>query len=581
MAENNRYYEEELNYLIEGGREYARQHPDRARHLNLSDPRSRDPHVERLLESFAFLSGAVRQKIEDDFPELTHALLDLVWPHFLRPVPPMALLEFRPIPGMLRERQVVPRGFLVDSLPTSADVCCRFRTAYPVEIYPLRLGEAGVVTDEAGQRTLTFRFELEEGADPTNLEIDRLRIHLAGGPTMAMMTYRLLRTAADTVTVRFSRERRRVLPLDCIRPVGFTSDDEILPYPPVSFPGYRLLSEYFAFPEKFLFLDIVGLGKLELDRGARGFDLEVRFRKRPPDSFRPATEDFRLFVTPIVNLFPRDGEPISVDHVERTYRVLGDYTHPDALEVISVDEVEGLRRSDGARLSHAPFFSFEHGEEDGGSEGIYYHVENHVSAAGGWVTRLSLISPIRGKLPSEETLSLRLTCMNGRLCREVGVETAHVAGEERLDYATFRNITRPTDPIYPRLGAGMEWDFISHMALNVLSVTDAGALRRILSLYDVGGLPANRRRIESIKSIAARPREILRRGTPVRGTELELTVDETHFDDEGDLILFSEVLAEFFSLYASINSFAELIIIRSPSGEVLRCPAIIGKQSLI
>lgn len=581
MKDTGRYYEEELSYLVEAGREYARVHPDRARYLSLADARSRDPHVERLIESFAFLSGAVRQKIEDEFPELTHALLDLVWPHFLRPVPPVALLQFAPIPGMVREPQVVPRGFLVESKATSVGVPCRFSTAYDVDIYPIRLAEAGMVTDSAGGRLLRFRFDLDDGAEAAKLSIERLRICLAGQPAVAFRNYRMLRTQVDSVVVRFARDNCRVLAAGCVRPVGLATGEELLPATAVGFPGYRLLSEYFAFAEKFLFVDIVGVGALDLPNKARSFELDVRFRQRPPDAFRPATEDFALYVTPIVNIFSREGEPILVDQLKRSYRVLGEYTHPEAYEVISVDSVEGLHRDGGARERHQPFFSFAHSPGDGSDGGTYYHVTDRVGPGGGWQTFLSLILPVRGRLPGAETLSLRLTCMNGRLCQEVGAEAIRIAAEERLDFATFRNITRPTDAIYPKLGDGTQWSFVSHMALNVLSIADAAALRTILSLYDAGESPANRRRIDSVKALKARPRDILARGTPIRGTELTLTLDEGHFDDDGELLLFSEVLAQFFSLYAPMNSFTELIVVRDPSGEVLRCPPTTGKQSLL
>ncbi|HVR11087.1 MAG TPA: type VI secretion system baseplate subunit TssF, partial [Thermoanaerobaculia bacterium] len=212
MTEVDRFYEEELNYLIEAGREYARLHPERARFLNLSDPRARDPHVERLIESFAFLTGRVREKLEDQFPEITQSLLELVWPHHLRPIPALSLLQFRPIRGMVRERQVVPKGFLVDSRPTSLEVPCRFRTAYPVEVYPLHLAAAGMATDDAGQPRLQLRFELTDGAGVKQLEIPRLRLHLAGEPAVAFGIYHLLRTQVDSILLRAGREALRLLP---------------------------------------------------------------------------------------------------------------------------------------------------------------------------------------------------------------------------------------------------------------------------------------------------------------------------------------------------------------------------------
>jgi len=594
MNEVDRFYEEELNYLIEAGREYARVHPERARFLNLLDPRARDPHVDRLIESFAFLTGRVREKLEDQFPELTHSLLELIWPHHLRPVPALSLLQFRPVRGMVRERQVIPKGFLVDSQPTSLGVACRFRTAYPVEVYPLRLAAAGMANDEAGQPRLRLRFELTDGAGIRQLEVPRLRLHLAGEAAVAFGLYRLLRTQVDAIEVRSGREALRLLPPDALKAVGFAADEDVLPYPGTSFPGYRLLSEYFAFPEKFLFLDVVGIGALTLAGGAGGeppsFELEVRFRGRPPETLRPTHDNFQLYVTPIVNVFPREGEPITVTQEKTAHRVLGAFTNPDAFEVLTVDAVEAMRQSDGARRRLAAFFSFAHDEPGVGLEaepqpaadgGIFYHVTYRQSAAGAWLAYLSLVSSRGGQLPAAEVLSLALTCTNGRLCQEVGNNEIRFFGGERLDFVSFGNVTRPTAPTYPRLGAGTEWRLVSQMALNLLSLADPEALRTLLALYDSGAQPANRRRIASIREVASHPGDLLVGGAPIRGTVLTPTLDETHFDDAGDLLLFCDVLSEFLSLYTSTNSFTRLIVRQSPSGTVWRCAELPGKQALI
>jgi type VI secretion system protein ImpG len=589
MSKGRRYYEEELNYLIEAGREYARLHPERARLLNLSDPRSRDPHVERLVEAFAFLTGSVRQRLDDDFPQLTHALLDLVWPHYLRPVPPMALVRFLPVEGMVRERQRIPKGYLVDSRPTSSDVACRFRTSYPVDIYPFRLQRAGLHTADDGQRSVRLQLALEPRCDPASVSVDRLRLHISAEPSVAYELYRVLRTQLAEVVLRLGRDRRRVLPSSAVEPVGFRQDEEILPYSKVSFPGYRLLTEYFSFPEKFLFVDLVGLGTLDLeDEDARSFEVDLVLSGVPPEGFRPTEENLLLFVTPVVNLFERDGEPIRIDQLRSEYRVLGDYTHPDAYEVIAVNNVQSSGRNEGSRVRFAPFYSFEHGgdsvavgDETPYEQDVFYHTRHRFTPAGNWATYLSLVSARTGELPPRRTLSLELECMNGRLCREVGLEDICVPGGEQLDFVTFRNITRPTDVVYPKLGDGAEWRFISHMALNFLSVSDPGAMRTILSLYNTGERPANQRRIESIIGVHHEPRERLIQGAPVRGTRVMLTLDERNFDDLGDLLIFVQVLNEFLSLHASINAYTELIVRREPSGEELECPAVSGKLSVI
>ena len=577
MDEKLRYYEEELNYLVESGREFARLHPDRAEQLALADPRYRDPHVERLIESFAFLTGRVRQRLDDDFPELTHALLGLVWPHYLQPIPSIALLQFTPTG--LQEKQTVQRGFLVDSGPTSEEISCRFQTAYDVDLYPISLEDTTFMVDDAGRPLFRLQFRLMEGADPSGLVVDRLRIFVGGEGATASELHRILRQDLESVTLRLSRERSRSLSASAVRAVGFNEGEAVVPYPRISFPGYRLLTEYFVFPEKYRFVDLAGLGEISLDKDQETFEVDLHLKDRPPESLHPGPETLRLFVTPIVNLFPREGEPIHVDHFKTRYRVLGNYSHPTAYEVVSVDDVVAVRRRDQKKNPRHPFFSFEFGgDSEDDDEDIYYHVNHSIGADGGWHTHLALISQERDRLPEPETLSLSLTCTNGRLCEEVGVGNIRLTVDQSLESATFTNITVPSPPIYPHLGRGSEWRFISHMALNFLSVAEAGALRAILELYNAGENPANARRFDSIRSAQARPVEALVGGTPIRGTEILLTVDEKFFDNRGDLLLFIEVLNEFLSLHAGLNSYVQLVVNIDPSGEVYRCPMAHGRK---
>ena len=579
MVQPNRFYEEELNYLVEAGREYARLHPERARFLNLSDPRARDPHVERLIEAFAFLSGSVRMKLEDDFPELTRALLDLVWPHALRPIPSMALLEMKPVPGLLREPRTVPRGFLVDSVPTSAGIACRFRTAFSVDVLPLELLGAEFVVDDSGTKALALRLAFQDGVDGAKFPIPRLRLAILGEPPQAFAIHRLLRHRVRSARIVVSRDDRRLLPEGCVRPVGFADDDAVLAWSPVSFTGYRLLSEYFAFPEKFLFVDVVGIGEVRLPKGENAFTLEFRFDERPPDTLRPTLENFRLFATPVVNLFRQPGEPILVRHLRAKSLVVADAVHPDAVEVVDVEQVESLRSSDGRRSVLAPFFSFTHSA--GNADAVYHSVTHRIGGDGGWRTDIALVTKTPGELPAEETLSLELTCTNGRLAEEIGLGDLRIPASEQIDSVRFANVTRPTAPIYPDLGGGLEWRFISHMALNLLSISEVSAFRSLLALYDAGGRGANAQRIDAIREISASARERLVRGAPVRGTELAMTIDETKFAGPGDLRIFLDVLAEFLALYTPINSFTELVATASPSGEVLRRPPVTGRQALV
>lgn len=589
--QEDRYYRSELNYLDQAGSEYAKLYPERAEYLGLRDIAHRDPHVERLIESFAWLSGRIHQRLDDDFPELTHALTDLTWPHYLRPIPSLALLQFTPRQGELEDPQTLEPGFKVKSkrVPVkdqgSMDVRCQFRTVYPVKLFPFQLDDARIQVSDEGQRRLHLRIKLLPGANAKKIELDGLRLFLKGEPSVTFTAYSLLLRSVSRLRVRFGRDREHRFEghqlEDVIRPVGFGEDEELLPYPATSFPGYRLLAEYFAFPEKFLFIELGNLGYLELEPHEESFELIFEFAVRPPDNFRPATDNFQLHVTPIINLFEKDGKPIHVDHLRQWHSVVGDQAFPGAYEVLSVDDVQALREGAGRSNPRHPFYSFRHDRQAGG-DGIFYHVTHRVGLEDSWRTDLRLISTQSdAKLPRREMLSLELTCMNGRLCKHLGVGDINAPDGEHCDFAMFKNITRPTKPVYPELGEQAPWHFVSHMALNYLSIADADALRQTLSLYNLGRGRANRRRIEGILKVESRPLQRLIQGAPVLGSELTITVDESHFADDGDLFLFSRVLNEFFTLYASTNSFTRLRFRHNKKEEDLVCPLKIGKQPLI
>jgi len=581
----NKYFQDELAFLRELGREFAVQHPKLTRFLS---EQGDDPDVERLLEGFAFLTGRLREKLEDELPELSHSLIALLWPHYLRPVPSMTVMQFTPIENAISECAQIARGTTVAG-PAENGPRCLFRTCYDVTVAPLTLTASEVVSSRA-QSILHLTFS-SQGGGVSTLGLDSLRLHLAGEIHYTYDLYLWLLRYLDSVEISVG-ERRRRLPARNVRPVGFEPNQGLLPYPPNAFNGYRILQEYFSLPEKFLFFDVLGVRDILAEAGDEPQTFTVSFAfTRPLDPrIRVRTDTFRLFCTPAINLFDHDADPIPLDRRRIEYLVRPAGRDRGGYTLYSVDGVEGWVPNGGGQRAYPPFESFEHRiERKGREEEAYYRIRVRQSVRGEGMDHY--ISFVNGGdmavLPASETVSLTLTCCNGPLPERLRVGDIRHATGTSPPFADYRNITKPTPFVVPPLDSRLQWQLISNMSLNYLSLIDPAPLRMILSAYDFRALKdrqaerAAQQRLEAIRSLKAVPLDLLQNGLPVRGLRTTLTLDENRFAGEGDLFLFATILAEFLALYASINSFHELVVIGAETGETYRWPAKVGQQPVL
>ncbi len=330
-----RYYEAEMRYLREAGKEFAQAFPDRARMLNIDRIGERDPHVERLFEGFAFLMGRLRHKLDDELPELTEGLVSMLWPHYLRMIPSLSILELIPTAGALQRHETLPAGLEVLSDPVPLDgqsgrgesVECPYRTTQAVDLYPLRLSEAGTYARDDGRSVIRLRLALQAQSRGELLEVPRLRMYLHADRPVALALYAALTAQPLAMQVRVPGYPidRPGTPLPMaglhLEPVGFGAGERLWPKPDNAFGGYQLLLEYFTFPEKFMFVDLVGLDLAAIPEGVEHVDVEVVLAKPFPDDMRFSAENIRLFCTPIINLFELEADPITVTHFETEYRV--------------------------------------------------------------------------------------------------------------------------------------------------------------------------------------------------------------------------------------------------------------------
>ncbi|MEN8217486.1 MAG: type VI secretion system baseplate subunit TssF [Pseudomonadota bacterium] len=587
----NKYYQDELSFLSELGKEFAQKNPKLAPFLA---ERGNDPDVERLLEGFAFLSGRLRQKLDDELPELTHTLIALLWPHYLRPLPAMSILQFDPVPSALMEKQTIPRGCTVDSVPVEGTQC-HFKTCYDVDIYPLRLENLSLERVAEGS-VLSLRFTLEPGVELSKLALENLRLFLHGEAYISYSLYLWLCRYVDKVRVRaHGSDAEFTLSKRVVRPLGFAEEEGLLPYPPNAFLGYRLLQEYFSLPEKFLFFDINELNPVTQFMNADGFDLIFHFSSPLDDQIHQnlKTHHVRLYCTPIINLFPLDASPIRLDHRRVEYRIRPEGNPPEHYEIYTVDKVEGVLPGSAERQRYYAFESFDHALTGKESPTFYRTrlrpsvVQHGRDAYEGVDTYIAFVTATENaSLPPVETISIELTCSHRHLAGELKRGEICVATGKTPEFVTFENITVVTPSFPPPLEAGLHWQLISNMSLNYISLANVEALRVILSAYDFGAYynvqtaRESQLRREGIAAIQPRPVDVLHHGTPVRGIRTHIDMHESKFAGEGDMYLFASVLNEFFALYASINAFHQLEV-KTERGEIYLWPARLGQQHLI
>lgn len=575
-----RYYEAEMRYLRDAGKEFAEAFPERARMLNIDRVGERDPHVERLFEGFAFLVGRLRQKLDDELPELTEGLVSMLWPHYLRMIPSLSILEVTPTHGSLQSHEVLASGLEVLADPISVDderVECVYRTTQPVDLYPIKLIEANTSAREDGRSVIRLRMELQPQIPRAQMQVPRLRMYLNADRPVALTLFTALTATPLAVYVRVPGYPvdRPGLPQPMhglrIEPVGFKADERLWPKADNAFGGYQLLLEYFTFPEKFMFVDLVGLDMQSIPQDAPYFDVEIVLAQPYPDDMRFTADNVRLFCTPIINLFKIQADPLRVSHFETEYRVHAVRTNGNFVEPYSVDAVVGFETSNGSRFEYAPFASFRHrgGMLRHEMPERYFHTRTRRGPSGRFNTWVVLGGHAWDNETAmhDETLSLAVTGTNGMLPRK-GLREASINRMRGgfTNVASVRNLSAPTLPVYPPTGDRFHWRVLSHLAPNYLSLLDAEILRGSLALYDWTDGELNRRRIEAITDVKHRPLQKLVKGGLLRGVEIEVTLQSDKFAGDGDLALFGEMLNRFLALYATVNLYTRFVIVSLPTG---------------
>jgi type VI secretion system protein ImpG len=569
------YYQRELTWLRHAGSQFAERYPKVARRLELSPGECPDPHVERLLEGFALLAARLQRRLDDDYAEFSDALLEQLYPLAMRPLPSCAIVQFEPDPskGNLDAGYPLPRDTPL-FVTTDKGQSIHFRTTAAMQLWPIEVTEALLLgSDEAqaltgvAQSRSALRLSLRCLGESqwADLGIEQLRIHLAASPVINACLYDLL--GAHAVQVLAGSPGSVPTALKGLpQIVGFSDDEALLPDEDGVHPGMRLLAEYFAFPDKFHFFDLPLRG---VNSDSQTLYLYIVFDRAPGNRLHLQASDITLGCAPVINLFPRTSEPLRPDGTRSEYRLIADSHRENSVEIHSI---RGMRASSSAGVQRLPaYYGSQH---SGGDQQRYWHARR---VSGMTPNRLGsdlLVSVVDTRFEPQTdlpdySLTAELLCTNRHLAQSLPAGTP--LGFERpgpVAWARLRN--PPSAQSLPRLDGDSRWRLVSQLTLNHLSLVEGpqalDALKEILQLHNLRDEASALRQIDGLLSLSCE-RVIGHVGADAwrgwrNGLEVQLQLDPQHFVGSS-AVLFSAVLAQFFSLYATANRFVRTVLMQS------------------
>ncbi len=622
------YYERELVFLRKMGAEFARRYPKIASRLLLDEEKIEDPHVERLVEAFAFLAARISLKLDDELPEITESFINVLYPHYQSPIPSMAIVQmtYGNPKDKLTSIQALKRGTKLYSRPVDGTPC-HFRTSFDTLLFPIELTDAALESpapkDGRGmfaESTIRLSMKCFGGSSLHELKVSEtdeapssMRFFLNGDPQLVFSLYEIIMNHSTAVEFRAketpidSSELKTItniqlkqpdpviLTADHLVPVGFEEDEALIPYTKKSFSGYRLLTEYFAFPYKFLFFDVKGLEQAVARKFGSHFDIIIHLKDIVPPAAPVSADTFRLGCAPIVNLFSRTADPIYLSQQKYEYHLIPDVHRQDTTEVYSVDRLISTDPSTNSSREFAPFYSLRHTYGEDQEKSFWYSSRRQSQRPNDEGTEVYITfvdSEFNPRVPAADILTVKATCTNRDLPARLpfGGKDSDFEVEGAALVSRVRCLTKPTETIRPPQRKGVQWRLISHMNLNYLSLVNdengnPEAMQEILQLYNFNDSSATRNQILGIKSVSANA--VIRRighrvGSGfVRGLETKVVFDEEQYVGSG-MYLFASVLERFLGVYTSLNSFNQLVIeSEQREGEIKRWRPRTGEQILL
>lgn len=603
------YYEQELSLFMRQSKAFAEAYPKVASRLMMTGESVEDPHVERLIQAFSLISARIHKKLDDGYENFTSALFEVLYPAYLKPFPSCSIvaLEQGIKLNQLTEPVLAKKGMLLSTKPYQG-VSCRFSTAYPVTMLPLELDKLEFklnAVEESYQysnASLKLHFNiLSSGFDVTQLASQQLRLYLDTTPFGVAQLRDLMLNQTTKVYAGNSFIPARSIKNPFLL-AGFAPEDALLPANQHAHHAYRLIAEYFAFPEKFNFIDLAldGLKPL-LNPATKDFFVELKFRLDSNNSkfiqalSQLGAKNIRLFCTPVINLFKKPAEPIKINHKQVKYHVVGDIHHPQFYEIYAINRLSLIREAANRQQTvHEvlPFYSLNHAREQ--QHALYYHIEREQDVQPnqlGYDYQITLVDhQFDPSAIQADYLSLDLWCTNRHLPQQIpfGLAQGDLNQEDTGPFRQVRFLKKPT-PTY-RFNHAKEgnWRIISHLSLNTQALNhqqDIRVLKEAFTLYELTHSAYNLKQIEGFKAISFTPATSMVPALPypmfIRGLEVRVCIEESSFIGTGKHLI-GQLLSHFFGLKVSLNSFIQVILVDDTTGkELLKCQPLNGFRQLV
>ena len=588
-------YQKELRYLRESGAEFAKEYPKIAKRLEWDAEESKDPHVERLIESFAFLTSKLQRNIDDRFPVVASALLSTIYPQFITPIPSMSIANFTLEKSKIPPGYIIPKGTLLN-IQSNENVVCKFQTGYDLKIFPIVVEDAKIfvrdglkLPDELTSSSHILKLHLKsKGVTFEEMQgvLNELPVYLSGDSVVVSILYDSLFFATGRIIAEdLEGKKTYIFPNDSLKNIGFSKEESIIPGAFNGHAAYRLIQEFFAFPQKFLFFNITNI-KLSGIKNDLVLYIPLT-HKISQYSKSVSKENFILNCTPIINIFKKTTEPLRIDQKNTEYRLIADNKHDQTTEIHSIEKITAVLGKQQNRTDLPAYFSYDF-ETLKDPNKIYWFATRKPTKQLGipgtdlWLNFVDF--NFRADIPATDILWGDVWCTN-RFAAEQVPAGGKLAPEEPLSCGKIICLHTPTSQFTPAETGEAQWRLISHMNLNYLSLLETDRFKNLLYLYVPSKNSSAFKDIQGIHNISSQPK--VRRVTNeawrgfVQGLGIDITLDEREFVGSS-MHLFGEVLYHFLGLYVSFNSFIEVSLKTNKQSDIIKTwKPLCGYQNLL